>query len=382
MPKRTVATLWMLLLGLAAAATAGVLQASAQPDSIGFISIDCGLPGTANSVDDTTTLSYAPDAAFTDAGSNQNISVEYITPSLSKRYLNVRTFPNGVRNCYTLRSLEAGLKYLLRAEFMYGNYDGLNKPPIFDLYAGVNFWSMVNVSTPDGIVTLEAVVVVCLVDTGSGTPFISALELRPHKTSLYPQANATQGLVLFARRNFGTTDATDIVRQGHITPLNASSNISLFWDSAPQPRDPTPRYMAIMHFSELVRLSGTAVREFFIEVNDVVWQSSLGFRPDYLFSDSSYSTAPLPASTRYTIHINATANSTLPPFINAIEVYSVISTTNVGTESSDVSAITAIKDKYRVQKNWAGDPCSPKTFAWDGLTCSYAVSSYSRITAM
>ncbi|KAF8727327.1 hypothetical protein HU200_018929 [Digitaria exilis] len=422
----------MLLLGIAAAATAAVLQASAQPDSIGFISIDCGLPGTANSVDDTTKLSYAPDAGFTDAGSNQNISVEYITPSLSKRYLNVRSFPNGVRNCYThyriqafvvslaLSAKRAGLKYLLRAEFMYGNY------------AGVNFWSMVNVSTPDGVVTLEAVVVVpddsvqvCLVDTGSGTPFISALELRPLKNSLYPQANATQGLVLFVRRNFGPTDATDIVRypddphdrvwiplmntaiwdmisttskvqnldndifeapskvmQTAITPLNGSSNISLFWDSAPQPRDPTPRYMAIMHFSELVRLSGTAVREFFIEVNDVVWQSSLGLRPDYLFSDSSYSTAPLPASTRYTIPINATANSTLPPFINAIEVYSVISTTNVGTESSDVSAITAIKDKYRVQKNWAGGPCSPKTFAWDGLTCSYAVSSYSRITAI
>nr|CAB3460927.1 unnamed protein product [Digitaria exilis] len=64
----------MLLLGIAAAATAAVLQASAQPDSIGFISIDCGLPGTANSVDDTTKLSYAPDAGFTDAGSNQNIS--------------------------------------------------------------------------------------------------------------------------------------------------------------------------------------------------------------------------------------------------------------------------------------------------------------------
>jgi hypothetical protein len=170
-------------------------------------------------VEDDTKLSYAPDAAFTDAGSNQNISVEYVTPTLAKRYLNVRTFPDGARNCYTLRSLVAGLKYLLRAEFRYGNYDGLNRPPIFDLYAGVNFWSRVNVSSPGGLERLEAIVVVpddyvqvCLVNTGSGTPFISALELRPLKSSLYEQANATQGLVLYARRNFGPTDATAIVR--------------------------------------------------------------------------------------------------------------------------------------------------------------------------
>lgn len=104
----------------------------------GFISIDCGQPGTANSVDDDTKLSYAPDAAFTDAGTNHNISVEYIKPTLSKRFLNLRSFPDGTRSCYTLRSLVPGLKYNLRAEFMYGNYDGLNRPPVFDLYAGVN----------------------------------------------------------------------------------------------------------------------------------------------------------------------------------------------------------------------------------------------------
>jgi len=171
-------------------------------------------------VDDTTKLSYAPDAGFTDAGTNHNISVEYIKPTLAKRYLNARSFPDGVRNCYTLRLPVAGLKYLLRAEFMYGNYDGLNKPPIFDLYAGVNFWTMVNASSlPNIPMSLEAIVVVlgnslevCLVNTGSGTPFISSLELRPLKSSIYPQVNQMQGLVLYGRINFGPTDDTDIVR--------------------------------------------------------------------------------------------------------------------------------------------------------------------------
>jgi hypothetical protein len=88
-------------------------------------------------VDDATKLSYAPDAAFIDAGSNHNISAEYMTPTLSKRYHNVRSFPDGSRNCYTLRSLVAGFKYLIRAAFKYGNYDGLRRLPIFDMHTSV-----------------------------------------------------------------------------------------------------------------------------------------------------------------------------------------------------------------------------------------------------
>ncbi|PUZ65690.1 hypothetical protein GQ55_3G244800 [Panicum hallii var. hallii] len=193
------------------------MQARAQPDSNGFISIDCGLPGTTAYVDNTTTLAYAPDAAFTDAGENRNISAEYITPGLARRYHNVRSFPDCARNCYTLRSLTAGNKYLLRAAFMYGNYDGLDRPPFFDLHVGVNFWTTVIVSSSDTapwqseaiVVVPDNFVQVCLINTDYGTPFISGLSLRPLKISLYPQVNATQGLVLLTRRNFG--EAGDIV---------------------------------------------------------------------------------------------------------------------------------------------------------------------------
>lgn len=170
-------------------------------------------------MDNRTQLSYAPDASFVNTGSNHNISTEYLTPQLSKRYHNVRSFPDGARNCYTIRSLVAGLKYLIRAVFIYGNYDGLGRLPVFDLYIGVNFWSTVNLSSPDLAEILEAIVVVpddfvqvCLVNTGSGTPFISGLDLRPLKSTLYPQVNATQGLSLYDRFNFGPTDYTAFVR--------------------------------------------------------------------------------------------------------------------------------------------------------------------------
>ncbi|GJM89514.1 hypothetical protein PR202_ga05715 [Eleusine coracana subsp. coracana] len=420
----------LLLLCLATAASVSVLQARAQTDTMGFISIDCGLPGTASYLD-TSNITYVPDAAFIDTGSNSNISVEYVTPKLKKLYLNVRSFPDGARNCYTLRTANAGHKFLLRAIFMYGNHDGLGRPPVFDLYVGVNFWTMVNITAADAVVIQEAIVVVpedfvqvCLVNTGTGTPFITGLELRPLKSTLYPQANATQGLVLVGRLNFGPTDQTDIIRypddlhdriwfpwvnptnwavlsttnrvqnldddifeapskvmQTAITPRNASMNIEFYWDSEPQPKDPTPGYIGILYFSELQLLPSNVVRQFYINLNGQLWYPR-GMTPDYLYSDSISNDNPVRDNARYNISINATANSTLPPIINAVEVFSVISTRNVGTDSVDVSAITAIKAKYHILKNWMGDPCLPKNFAWNGLTCSFAISSAPRITGI
>jgi hypothetical protein len=129
-------------------------------------------------VSDTTNISYAPDADFIDAGSNYNIANLYMTPMLSRRFHNVRSFPDGARNCYVLGPLVPASKHLLRAGFMYGDYDGLGRPPIFDLYIGVNLWTTVNVTDADSPIVLEAIVFVqddsvqvCLVNTGSGTPF-------------------------------------------------------------------------------------------------------------------------------------------------------------------------------------------------------------------
>ncbi|XP_042410487.1 probable LRR receptor-like serine/threonine-protein kinase At1g05700 isoform X1 [Zingiber officinale] len=49
---------------------------------------------------------------------------------------------------------------------------------------------------------------------------------------------------------------------------------------------------------------------------------------------------------------------------------------------SIVDAMTAIKEQYRIQRNWMGDPCSPSVFVWDGLTCDYSLSNSPRVTAL
>lgn len=53
------------------------------------------------------------------------------------------SFPEGIRNCYKI-NVTFGTKYLIRAGFYYGNYDGKNKAPEFELHLGPNLWDVVN----------------------------------------------------------------------------------------------------------------------------------------------------------------------------------------------------------------------------------------------
>ncbi|GJN15001.1 hypothetical protein PR202_gb01885 [Eleusine coracana subsp. coracana] len=425
--------LWLLLI-LAAATAGSVMRVRAQgtPDSTGFISIDCGLPEKSSYVDATTKLTYVSDDGFTDAGANRNISAEYIKPSFTKRYLNVRSFPDAVRSCYTLGSLMPGSKYLIRATFLYGNYDGLGRLPVFDLHIGVNFWTTVNVTTLHQAELTEVITIVqddfvqvCLVNTGSGTPFISGLDLRPLKSTLYPQVNATQGLVLHNRNNIGPSEEAaikypddpydrawipwsnptrefleistemkmksvasvyfevpSIVMQTAFTPRDASKNFDdIYWVAVPNHVYPAPEYICILYFAELQNLSGNAVRRFNITINGKLWYPG-PYTPLYLHANPVYNERPLYGSSQYNVTLTATSDSTLPPIINAVEVFSVISTANVATDPQDASAITGIKAKYQVKKNWMGDPCVPKILAWDGVSCNYALSDPSKITAI
>lgn len=99
----------------------------------------------------------------------------------------MRYFPDGIRNCYNL-NVTRGMNYLIRAIFVYGNYDGLNVPPNFDLYLGPNKWATVKdvLAFEELIhVTSSNSLQVCLVKTGKTTPMINSLELRPLRNDMY-----------------------------------------------------------------------------------------------------------------------------------------------------------------------------------------------------
>lgn len=146
-----------------------------QFDPQGFISIDCGVAEAYQDPDPDRGLTYVSDAGFVDAGEGLNAPVRppYVDKGLAQRYLNVRYFPvvtgagaggggaarTRTRSCYTLRPVAQGSRNLVRATFYYGNYDGLNSRPAFDLHLGVSRWATVNVTSNTGVYIFEAVTV-------------------------------------------------------------------------------------------------------------------------------------------------------------------------------------------------------------------------------
>lgn len=172
----------------------------------GFISIDCGLAGNSSYAEKTTGIKYIADETFIDTGERKSVLPEYRN-RYQQPYTSLRSFPEGNRNCYEINVTD-GHKYLIRSSFVYGNYDGQNKVPEFDLHLGANLWSSVKLESASAITHKELIHVpgrnyihVCLVNTGSGVPFISALEIRPLLNGSY----ITEGESLALDMRFDTT---------------------------------------------------------------------------------------------------------------------------------------------------------------------------------
>lgn len=173
----------------------------------GFISLDCGLPANEPSSysESETGLQFSSDAKFIQSGEIGRIETNLEIPLL-KPYTTLRYFRQGIRNCYNL-PVEKGKKYLIRAWFIYGNYDGFDIKPNFDMYLGPNLWATVDMQKPEKNDTSEEILhsptsnslQVCLVKTGESTPFISALELRPMGNDSY---TTESGSLKFLRRRY------------------------------------------------------------------------------------------------------------------------------------------------------------------------------------
>ncbi|KAJ1689483.1 hypothetical protein LUZ63_013638 [Rhynchospora breviuscula] len=400
-----------------------LLLVFSQDNPPGFISIDCGIPSNSTNVDEDTKLTYVSDDQFIDTGVNYKIAPDYVTDGLSTKYLTVRSFPNGTRNCYALTSLSAGSKYLVRAAFMYGNYDNKNNPPNFDIHLGVNYWGTVDIPGPDGAYFSEIIATttsdylqVCLVKKDRGTPFISALELRPLLTTLYKDdANAAQSLVCSYRGNTGassqlrypddpydriwmdytlntwtdisTTSTFDpdtdfgipsIVMQTAAATLSVQQSLELSWP--PANNNKSTVFLVILHIGEVQDISSDDLRQFDIFWNGIAYASYTSVVPYKLYPGwFSYRSTD---HDEHNVSLRATSNSTLPPLLNAFELYVITPTTGIPTYSGDVAAMNKIKTNYQVNKGWSGDPCVPTELSWSGVTCTFDSSNIPRITSL
>ncbi|XP_022859342.1 senescence-induced receptor-like serine/threonine-protein kinase isoform X2 [Olea europaea var. sylvestris] len=394
-----------------------------QTHPLGYISIDCGLENVSNYNDATTGIYYTSDAEFINSGINQNILPEYKTTYLDRHFLTLRSFPEGTKNCYTLKPVKwEGNKYLIRVRFMYGNYDNKSQLPEFDLYLGVNFWDTVIFDGVSTSITKEIIhivksdfVHVCLMKTGVTTPIISAVELRPLAKTLFPTQIGS--LKLYARLRCGSItygqqtrlryrddpydriwtpfffqnslciNTTETVSPSRYRPPSEvmstawapiSPNDSLVFNWKPE--NAYDSFYTYMYFAEIQPLTANQTREFSIALNDRFWNKSL--TPLYLQALTKRSIWPVPVSSNYTLELKKSEKSTQPPILNAIELYTVKVFLKSETDDTDVTAILKIMSTYGLKRNWQGDPCEPEDFKWDGLMCRYNNSTSPRIISL
>ncbi|KAF8012171.1 hypothetical protein BT93_I0334 [Corymbia citriodora subsp. variegata] len=403
---------------LASLASALVLVVQAQRP--GFISIDCGAPN--EYTDEILNITYQMDDEFISSGKNMQIFEDLIDSERIQFLNNVRIFPDGTRNCYTLRPEQGkNITYYIRASFWYGNYDGRNQIPKFDLYIDVNYWATVAYDVDYGneeimYVSKEDDIQVCLVNTGTGVPYISALELRVLDDDIYQlgygflqcawRFDLGQSSAIYRFRypedvydrtwtpqNFdnwsiqNTTSAIDLsnnndtyevpakILQTAQSTMSSNSPLYLKWTIYAYPTNDAgplawaPSKIWIVYFMEIERLNGPQ-REFTISMNDNQFTETVSL--EYLKPVVVVSTpvsGPL-----ITLSINSTNKSGNPPILNAVEFYVAGDLPNVPTTQDDVEAINDIKAMYHIKReSWQGDPCVPTNYAWDGLNCSYGI---------
>nr|POF10769.1 putative leucine-rich repeat receptor-like serine/threonine-protein kinase [Quercus suber] len=373
----------------------------------GFISIDCG--GDEDYIDKDTGIPYKSDKELIDNGIVNTIP--YDSSGNLKQYLKkLRSFPQGKRNCYTLRPEQGkNNNYMIRATFFYGNYDGKNETPVFDLYLGVNVWLTVDKADAfyDVIyVPLTDFIEVCLANTGNGVPYISALEIRHLDNSIYQTdggalanirrydiGSTTESVVRYPDdvydRYWGlfqyddnwilnATDSTiysqstdnaynipDVVLKTAVKTQNASIPLNFSW----YPPDSLSKCYVYFHFAEIEKLEAGQQRKLKINLNGERYLTE-SIKLDYLNPQTVVQNDPPISGGRLHFSIYAAEGTKLPPILNAVETAVLKELPNKPTATDDVEAIMEIKERYRVTKNWQGDPCVPSEFSWDGLNCS------------
>lgn len=174
--------------------------------------MDCG---GSQSFTDKIGLEWTPDDQFA-FGEITNVSLANETRT---QYTTLRYFPADNRKyCYTL-NVTTRTRYLIRATFLYGNFDSSNVYPNFEISLGPTYWSTIVISDASTIEVRELIflasdptISVCLSNATTGKPFISTLELRQFNGSMYYTDFENQFyLSVSARINFGA-DSEEPVR--------------------------------------------------------------------------------------------------------------------------------------------------------------------------
>ncbi|KAH8968437.1 hypothetical protein BDL97_03G127900 [Sphagnum fallax] len=393
--------------------------AQAQP---GFISIDCG--STANFTDPVTGIQWVPDAGYIGVGANfQNVALNGLTDiTLST----LRYFPTYRRKfCYTLPAT-LNTTYLIRAQFHYGNYDGTNSPPNFQISIDATITSspLFTSSAYDPVVA-EATVIAqsdqlffCLLpNSTSDVPFINSLELRNlginqiYDNLIYNGPYYLENVVTY---NFGSNETVRFpddpydriwVGQGtagyQVLSTISSINVSGYnRDEAPTKVLQTAQYWNTSVSLEFTNLLATedlyyVVSLFFAEIESIAiiekrnismkagTLNQIGYLDVYNFVgfdtvvEYGWNNATL--NSMDTLLLSTTADSRLGPMLNALAINCIYLPSQLTTNLGDVNAIQSFKSSIGLD-SWSGDPCYPVPYDW--VNCTVNATNGVRISSI
>ncbi|GAA0158872.1 hypothetical protein LIER_15789 [Lithospermum erythrorhizon] len=381
----------------------------------GFVSLDCG--GKENFTD-ITGLNWTPDSSIIE-GETANITV---SNELREQYTTVRYFPADDRKyCYTL-NVVTRTRYLVRATFLYGNFDNNNVYPKFDISIGPTHWNTIVISDANTMESQELIflateptISICLSNATTGQPFISTLELRQFNGSLYmTEFENHYFLSVSARINFGSdSDApvrypddpydriwqSDSVKKANylvdVAPGTEKISTTLPIDVSNGERPPEkvmqtavvgrngsltyrlnldgfPAFgWAFTYFAEIEDLAPSAVRKFRLvlpgapELSKPVVNIQENAQGKYRVYEPGYYNVSFPFVLSF--RFGKTSDSTEGPLLNAMEINKYLRRTD---GSLDAPLIAALTSRYTTA-NWAqegGDPCLPVPRSW--ISCS------------
>ncbi|KAK4284611.1 hypothetical protein QN277_001417 [Acacia crassicarpa] len=356
-------------------------------------------------------LNYISDKDFIKVGNTTTIKSDNLVPILST----LRYFPDtkARKYCYSIPVNPQG-KYLVKTIFYYGRFDGGKEPPVFDQIVEGTKWSTIN-TTEDfskGLSSYFEVVVmpfsktlsVCLArnnQTGSSSPFISALEVQALDASVYNPTNFTNyALVTVARQNFGESEEIigypddkfnrmwqpfldqnpSVMSHSNVTssdfwnlpPVNAFTSgittsrgkvLELQW---PLVSLPSTNYYVALYFQDNRSPSAYSWRVFDVAINNQTFFSNLNVTASGL---TVYSPEwPLSGQTKITLAPGE--GSPVGPVINAGEILLVLPLGGHTIHRDVVAMEELAKSLDNPPPDWSGDPCLPKENSWTGVQCS------------
>ncbi|KAL5176353.1 putative LRR receptor-like serine/threonine-protein kinase [Glycine soja] len=340
---------WLALVSLFTIHTNSALE----NNNPGFISIDCGSEAAYSHTE--TGIWFETDNDYVGTGSNHmvssNVNLNY--RDYGRQLNTLRCFPKGERNCYTLKPQHGknnSSKYLIRAFFSYGNYDGKNEAPSFDMYIGVNLVDKVNLT--DYADTYWFTEIIQTVSSESIDVYKDDVYDRIWRCDL-DDTNGWYPLVMESLNLDSGRRSSDIYKLPSQVLRTAVQSPNQLPIGKKRIINVTLNYQTI--------LTQPLVLEYLKPVTIAPQKTSSG---SVLFN------------------VSATSESDAPPILNAFEVYKLITQLDLPTQARDVGAIVDIKSAYQISRlNWQGDPCVPKQYAWDGLICS-SYNTVPRITSL